>query len=54
VEKDSYLLELGRCVVLNPLRGGMEKESGAWPWSSYGTTVGEVEAPGWLEVGRHV
>jgi len=48
VEKDNYLQELCRYVVLNPVRAGMVKEVGAWPWSSYRATVGIHEAPDWL------
>jgi hypothetical protein len=49
VEKDSYLLELARYVVLNPVRSGMVKDAGDWPWSSYGTMVGATPPPPWLE-----
>ena len=49
VEKDSYLLELARYVVLNPLRAGMIKEIGDWPWSSYPAMIGVVPAPVWLQ-----
>jgi putative transposase len=35
VERDSYLLELARYVVLNPLRAKMVKRLENWPWSSY-------------------
>jgi putative transposase len=49
VEKDSYLLELARYVVLNPLRAGMAKEVGDWPWSSYPAMIGMVPAPAWLQ-----
>jgi putative transposase len=49
VEKDSYLLELARYVVLNPLRAGMVEEVGDWPWSSYRATIGQVPAPIWLQ-----
>lgn len=35
VEKDSYLLELARYVVLNPLRARMVRRLENWPWSSY-------------------
>lgn len=49
VEKDSYLLELARYVVLNPVRAGMTAEAGDWPWSSYRATIGEASAPKWLE-----
>lgn len=48
VDADSYLLELTRYVVLNPLRAGMVADPAAWPWSSYLATVGAVEAPDWL------
>ena len=44
VDKDNYLLELARYVVLNPVRAGMVEEPGQWPWSSYGAML----APGWL------
>ena len=44
VDKDNYLLELARYVVLNPVRAGMVQEPGQWPWSSYGAML----APGWL------
>ena len=40
VERDSYLLELARYVVLNPLRAKMVKRLDAWPWSSYFATCG--------------
>jgi REP element-mobilizing transposase RayT len=49
VARDSYLLELSRYVVLNPVRAGMVAAPGDWPWSSYRAMVGEVPAPGWLE-----
>ena len=35
VDKDSYLLELSRYVVLNPIRAGMVSDVADWPWSSY-------------------
>ncbi len=49
VERDSYLLELSRYVVLNPLRAKMVKRLEAWPWSSYLATCGQVPAPAWLQ-----
>lgn len=48
VERDAYLLELARYVVLNPVRAGMVPEAGDWPWSSYRAMVGEAPAPDWL------
>jgi putative transposase len=50
VEKDSYLLELARYIVLNPVRAGMVRSARDWPWSSYRATSGQIEAPGWLTV----
>lgn len=49
VEKDSYLLELARYVVLNPLRACMVKEVAAWSWSSYAAMTGTQPAPAWLQ-----
>jgi len=49
VDADSYLLELTRYVVLNPVRAHMVKSAGDWPWSSYRATIGEADAPAWLE-----
>jgi REP element-mobilizing transposase RayT len=50
VERERYLLELARYVVLNPVRAGMVGAPGDWPWSSYRATVGEeVSVPAFLE-----
>ncbi len=49
VERDAYLLELGRYVVLNPVRAQMVDSPESWPWSSYLAMVGLGEAPSWLE-----
>ncbi len=48
VDKDSYLLELCRYVVLNPVRAGMVASAGQWPWSSYLATAGKMACPDWL------
>jgi len=40
VERDSYLLELCRYVVLNPVRAGIVAIPEAYPWSSYRATAG--------------
>lgn len=48
VERDSYLLELARYVVLNPVRADMVKGPRQWRWSSYRAMVGATEAPEWL------
>jgi REP-associated tyrosine transposase len=49
VEPESYLLELSRYVVLNPVRAGMVAAPAEWRWSSYRATVGEAPAPKFLE-----
>lgn len=49
VQKDSYLLELSRYIVLNPLRARMVKRVPDWPWSSYRATAGLALAPNWLD-----
>lgn len=50
VERDSYLLELCRYVVLNPVRAKMVKSPQDYAWSSYRPTMGLAPAPGWLAV----
>src|SRR6185369_14384072 len=50
VDKNRYLQELCRYVVLNPVRAGMVKEPKGWKWSSYRATAGFESAEPWLEV----
>lgn len=40
VDKDGYLLELARHVVLNPVRARTVKHPGKYPWRSYRAMVG--------------
>ncbi len=49
VDKDAYLLELARYIVLNPVRANMVKHVEDWPWSSYLATAGKTQAADWLE-----
>ena len=49
VDRESYLLELCRYVVLNPVRAGIVEQPGDWRWSSYLATIGETEKSDWLE-----
>lgn len=49
VERDTYLLELARYVVLNPIRAQMIKNIVEWKWSSYKAMIGELPARPWLE-----
>ncbi len=50
VDKDAYLLEVYRYIVLNPVRAGMVKSVGDWPWSSHRAVMGTQDAPNWLSV----
>lgn len=50
VDSDAYLLELGRYVVLNPVRAGMVKDPADWPWSSYRASVGLDPSAPWRAV----
>lgn len=50
VERESYLLELCRYVVLNPVRAGLVSTPHEWVWSSYGATTGAHPAPSWLAI----
>ena len=40
VEKQSYLLEVARYIVLNPVRAAMVGSVDEWPWSSYRAMIG--------------
>ncbi len=50
VDRDSYLLEVTRYVLLNPVRAGLVRHASHWPWSSYRSTLGLADAPDWLAV----
>ncbi len=49
VDRDSYLLELCRYVVLNPIRAGKRTKIENYAWSSYPATMGLAACPAWLE-----
>jgi REP element-mobilizing transposase RayT len=48
VDKNSYLLELARYIVLNPVRAGMVKNLDKYAWSSYQAMMGKAPVPRWL------
>jgi len=50
VKKETYLLELSRYVVLNPVRAKMLDQAEDWPWSSYQAMLDKVEPYPWLEI----
>jgi len=50
VEADSYLMELSRYVVLNPVRAGMVDQAGIGPGAAIDTHYAAVVAPiGWRQ-----
>jgi REP element-mobilizing transposase RayT len=49
VQKEAYLLELARYIVLNPIRARMVRCARDWPWSSYRETSEQRSAPKWLK-----
>ncbi|WP_377705154.1 transposase [Pseudoduganella sp. UC29_71] len=49
VQKEAYLLELARYLVLNPVRANMVQSPAEWPWSSYAYMLGNKEPPEWLD-----
>jgi len=48
VDKDNYLQEVVRYVLLNPVRANMTKTAGQYPWSSYRAMIGKDSCPNWL------
>jgi len=50
VDKDNYLLELCRYVVLNPVRAKLIELPELWEWSSYAATAGLKKVPEYLSV----
>jgi len=48
VERDRYLLELGRYIALNPVRAGFVPNAADWPWSSFRASAGVEPPPSWL------
>ncbi|NHZ94946.1 transposase [Massilia sp. CCM 8734] len=49
VQKESYLLELARYIVLNPVRAGLVALPQDWEWSSYRWMRADADAPSWLD-----
>ncbi|HET8760127.1 MAG TPA: transposase [Nitrospiria bacterium] len=48
VEREPYLLELCRYVVLNPVRANACRRPEQWRWSSFRATAGLESPPAWL------
>jgi hypothetical protein len=52
VQKENYLLELSRYIVLNPVRARMVRHAVDWPWSSYRETAGYSQDYSFLTTDR--
>lgn len=52
VEGASYLLEVARYIVLNPVRAHLVEDPSEWKWSSYSATAGISKTPSWLMTDR--
>lgn len=48
VQRDPYLMELCRYIVLNPVRAKMARKAESWLWSSHQVILGTRAAPPWL------
>jgi REP element-mobilizing transposase RayT/DNA-directed RNA polymerase specialized sigma24 family protein len=48
VQKESYLREVARYVVLNPVRAGMVLRAEDWRWSSHQLMLQDAPSPFWL------
>jgi len=49
VQRETYLLELSRYVVRNPVRAQLVERPEDWPWSSYRATAGLSPTPPFLD-----
>jgi putative transposase len=51
IERETYMAEVLRYVVLNPVRAGMVERPEEYRWSSYRATAGLESEPEWLDAG---
>lgn len=49
VDGERQLVATAVYTVLNPVRAGIIDRPEAWPWSSYGATIGAVEPPSFFD-----
>ena len=49
VDKGTYLIELCRYIILNPVRANMVDSLDEWLWSSWHSMIGHKASPVWLE-----
>ncbi len=51
VQKENYLLQLCRYIVLNPVKARLVSDPEKWKWSSYAGTAGIKQTPKFLQAG---
>jgi putative transposase len=51
IDREAYLLELCRYVVLNPVRAGLAPDPCQWKWSSFAPTMKKAPRPRFLAPG---
>lgn len=49
IDRDAHFFAACCYVVLNPVRAGLCRHPGDWPWSSYLATAGRVTPPAFLQ-----
>lgn len=50
IDKEEYLFEVSRYVVLNPVRAGLVKSPNEWRWSSFCATAGKGRKEDFLDI----
>jgi hypothetical protein len=50
VNRDIYLLEVVRHVLLGPVRAGLCRRAAEWPFSSARESLGLRPAPAWMDL----
>ena len=50
VNRDVYLLEVARHVLLGPVRAGLCRHAAEWPFSSARESLGLRPAPAWMDL----
>lgn len=51
-EESGFTARVSTYIHLNPLRAGLVKQAGEYPWGSLPAYLGRATAPAWLELER--
>jgi REP element-mobilizing transposase RayT len=49
IEEETYLREVTRYIVLNPVRANLVRKPERWKWSNFAATCGLISAPDFLD-----